>query len=253
MNCGKGCKCKFPHSLTRLLIIRKQFIDYRCLDSIMRKLFQLDLIPKYTDLSTIWNRIHSSMPEISLPQFNETEIATDGSGLKTSNTGEYRILKYGDNNARKKHPVIIAADVKHKKLLCKTVRIEDKEHTEASIAMEQTSHILQRDIKIRKFYGDGAFDQSSTFNKLHSIGAKPMVKIRKNASTDYYNGSKYHRRIVKEYKNLGYESWFPLNNYGMRWPRTDSIFSGMKRKFGENTFKIRGRSAGRVLPEILDI
>ncbi|MEM4091378.1 MAG: IS5/IS1182 family transposase, partial [Thermoplasmatales archaeon] len=46
MNCGKGCKCKFPHSLTRLLIIRKQFIDYRCLDSIMTKLFHMDLIPK---------------------------------------------------------------------------------------------------------------------------------------------------------------------------------------------------------------
>ncbi|MEM3193290.1 MAG: hypothetical protein QW292_14625, partial [Candidatus Parvarchaeota archaeon] len=104
----------------------------------------LDLNPKYPDFSTIWNRIHSSMPEISFPQFNETEIATDGSGLKTSNAGEYRILKYGDNNARKKHLVIITADVKYKKLLCKTVRIEGKEHTEASIAMEQTSHILQK-------------------------------------------------------------------------------------------------------------
>ncbi|MEM3676347.1 MAG: hypothetical protein QXV22_04760 [Thermoplasmataceae archaeon] len=44
------------------------------------------------------------------------------------------------------------------------------------------------------------------FNKLHSIGVKPVVKIRKNASADLYRkGGKYRRRIVREYKNLGYE------------------------------------------------
>ncbi|MEM3490025.1 MAG: hypothetical protein QXO75_10290 [Nitrososphaerota archaeon] len=71
--------------------------------------------------------------------------------------------------------------------------------------MEQISHISQRGIKIRKFYGDGAFDQSPLGDKLHSLGTKPIIKIRKNASTDYYNGSKYRWSIVREYKNLGYE------------------------------------------------
>ncbi|MEM0140872.1 MAG: IS5/IS1182 family transposase, partial [Thermoplasmatales archaeon] len=153
-----------------------------------------------------------------------------------SNAGEYRILKYGDNNARKKHlVVVITADVKHKKLLCVTVRIEGKGYTEASIALQHISSITERGIGIKKFYGDGAFDQSSMFNKLHLLHIKPVVKIRKNASTDYYNGSKYRRRIVREYKNLGYERWSSLNNYGMRWPGTEGIFSAVKRKFGENT------------------
>ncbi|MEM0312547.1 MAG: hypothetical protein QXM60_04475 [Thermoplasmatales archaeon] len=60
------------------------------------------------------------MPEIILPQFNDSEIATDGSGLKTSNAGKYRILKYGDKDARrKKHlVVVITTDAKRKKLLC---------------------------------------------------------------------------------------------------------------------------------------
>ncbi|MEM3488759.1 MAG: transposase, partial [Nitrososphaerota archaeon] len=108
------------------------------------------------------------------------------------------MFKYGDNNAREKHlVVVITADVKRKKLLCVEVHIEDKEHTEASIAMEQVSHISQRGIKTRKFYGDRAFDQSPLFDKLHSLGTKPIIKIRKNASIDYYNGSKYRRRIVR--------------------------------------------------------
>ncbi|MEM3829646.1 MAG: IS5/IS1182 family transposase, partial [Conexivisphaerales archaeon] len=108
MNCGKkGGQYKFPHSLMRWFMIWKQFVDYRGLEGIMRKLFHMDLIPKYLDFSTIWNRIHSSMPEISLPQFDDSEVATDGSGLKTSNAGEYRILKYGDKDARQKHLVAV--------------------------------------------------------------------------------------------------------------------------------------------------
>ncbi|MEM3860508.1 MAG: IS5/IS1182 family transposase, partial [Candidatus Micrarchaeaceae archaeon] len=97
------------------------------------------------------------------------------------------------------------------------------------------SSITERGIGIKKFYGDGAFDQSSMFNKLQLLHIKPVVKIRKNASTDYYNGSKYRRRIVREYKNMGYKRWSSLNNYGMRWPGTEGIFSAVKRKFGENT------------------
>ncbi|MEM4090815.1 MAG: IS5/IS1182 family transposase, partial [Thermoplasmatales archaeon] len=63
----------------RWFIIWKQFVDYRGLEGIMRKLFHMDLIPKYPDFSTIWNRIHSSTSGISRPLFDEAEIATDGS------------------------------------------------------------------------------------------------------------------------------------------------------------------------------
>jgi hypothetical protein len=40
--------------------------------------------------------------------------------------------------------------------------------------------------------------------KLHSLKARPVIKIRKNG-------------------------------YGMRWPGTEGMFSAVKRKFGENT------------------
>ena len=40
---------------------------------------------------------------------------------------------------------------------------------------------------------------------------------------------------MREYKNMGYERWARENNYGMRWPGTEGIFSAVKRKFGENT------------------
>ncbi len=100
MNNGKrGGRLRFPNSLMKWIVVWKQFVDYRGLEGIMRKMFCMDLIPEFPDFSTIWDRIHSSTPEISLPQFSEAEIGTDGSGLKTRNAGEYRVIKYGDRDA----------------------------------------------------------------------------------------------------------------------------------------------------------
>ena len=91
-------------------------VDYRGLEGIARKLYQYDLIPDYT---TIWHRIHDLIPEISIPEWDDIEVASDGTGLKTSNAGEYRIMKYGDKDAkRRKHlVVVITADVRRKKLI----------------------------------------------------------------------------------------------------------------------------------------
>ena len=232
----KGGQYKFPVSLMKWLVIWKQILDYRGLEGVTRKLHQIGLIPEHPDYTTIWHRIHSARPGISIPGFNEADVATDGSGLKTRNAGEYRILKYGDKDAKRRRHlvVVITADVRRKKLLSLDVRIEGKGYTEASIAMDHISSISQKGIKIKRFYGDGAFDQSILFEKLHSLGAKPIIKIRKNA-TYWYRGSKHRRKEVREYKNMGYERWARENNYGMRWPGTEGIFSAVKRKFGENT------------------
>ena len=80
------------------------------------------------------------------------------------------------------------------------------------------------------------------FNVLHSLKAKPVILMKKNASADRYRGSKYRRREAREFKNLGYRGWAELNSYGMRWPGTEGIFSAVKRKLGENTL-VRGWSA----------
>ncbi len=232
-----GGQFKFPESFIGWLVTWKQLVVYRGLEGIARKLCQFGLIPKYPDFSTIFTRIHDLVPDISMPSFSEAEVGTDGSGLKTNNAGEYRIFKYGDRDAkRKKHlVVVITADVHRKKLLCVEVHIEGKGHTEASIAMQHLSTLKERGIKVKKFYGDGAFDQSLLFDKLHFMKIKPVVKMRKNASADRYRGSKYRRREVREYKEMGYKRWASLNNYGMRWPGTEGIFSAVKRKYGENT------------------
>ncbi|MEM4055976.1 MAG: hypothetical protein QW578_02910 [Thermoplasmatales archaeon] len=202
MNYSKrGGQFKFPKSLMKRLAVWKQLVDYRVLEGITSKIYQLGLVPNI--LITQPYGI-AARPDISLPNFDKTGATTDGSGLKTRNSGEYRMFKYGDKDAsRKKHLVVVIAADMRKKLLCVDVCIVGKRYIEASIGLQHISFITERGIGIKKFYGDGAFDQSTLLDKLHSLGTEPIIKIRKNSSIDYYNGSKFCRKIVKEYRIWG--------------------------------------------------
>ena len=52
--------------------------------------------------------IHDMQPELDISGMQYVEIGTDGTGLNTSNAGSYRIIKYGDPDARKrKHLIVI--------------------------------------------------------------------------------------------------------------------------------------------------
>ncbi|MEM3192041.1 MAG: hypothetical protein QW292_08130 [Candidatus Parvarchaeota archaeon] len=51
------------------------------------------------------------------------------------------------------------------------------------------------------------------FDNLQLPHIRQAVKISRNASTDYYNGSEYRGRIAREYKNMGYKRRSSLNHY----------------------------------------
>ncbi|MEM3667938.1 MAG: hypothetical protein QW388_04765 [Thermoplasmatales archaeon] len=76
-----------------------QIVDYRGLKRIGRMLTKYKLIPYFGDYTTLWNRIHKINIKI-IPE-NKEFVELNGTGLKKSNTGEYRQFKYGDPNAKK--------------------------------------------------------------------------------------------------------------------------------------------------------
>ena len=130
--------------------------------------------------------------------------------------------------------VIITADGRTKKIIGIESHVEGTVPSEPETAEKHMKHAILHGVKVREFYGDGAFGVNDLFDLTHPIGAKPIIKIRKNASTDHYRGSKYRRKAVREYREKGYKTWAEENNYGMRWPGTEGIFSAVKRKLGEN-------------------
>ena len=170
----------------RFMMLWKQYMDYRCLEEVARSLVCLGIIPQYGDYTTIWYRIHDMMPALDISGMQYAELATDGTEMKTDNAGAYSITKYGDPDAcRRKHLiVIITADVRTKKIAGIEAHIEGNGPSEPETASRHIREAVRRDVKIKGFYGDGAFDVNGLFNLTRSIGARPVIKISKNTSTE---------------------------------------------------------------------
>ena len=224
MNRGKrGGQYQVPPSFLRWLVLWKQWVDYRGLEGICRRMVQLGLIPHAPDSTTLWYRLHGLTPTVGMPHYPDLELASDGTGRKTSNTGEFRIFRSGDPEARRrKHlVVVITADVRRKKVMGIEVHIEGKGHSESRSAAAHVRAATERGDRVRKFYGGRAYDTNGMFMALHEGGTEPVIKIRKSAASRIRsNGSnsKARRRAVREYQALGYAGWAEQKGYGMRWP-----------------------------------
>ncbi|MEM4040112.1 MAG: transposase, partial [Thermoplasmata archaeon] len=121
-----------------------------------------------------------------------------------------------------------------KKLLNLEIHIQGEGQSEPKVAEKQIKEASEK-YKIKKFYGDSAYDTNNMFDILQSVGAEAAIKIRKNAAPENIRGSKRRRKEARVYKRLGYRKWAVYKKYGMRWVGTEGIFSAVKRKYGENT------------------
>src|SRR3989338_7292562 len=230
MNEGKvGAKYEFPESLIRLQAVWHQWVDYRGVEGITRKLVEAAQLPAFNDYSTINRRVNRTDTSFALPK-TDCCVSTDGSGMKFENAGEYRARMYGKR--RKYIKVVISADPFKKKLIDCEVGLEGELSTESDIAMEHMKALLLQGIDIPKFWGDGSFDTLDLFAFLQYNGIEPAMKIRKNA-VPKGDDSLRDREILKMKK--GYKKWARKRQYGLRWNGTEGIFSAVKRKFGEQT------------------
>ncbi|MEM0195586.1 MAG: hypothetical protein QXJ24_04645 [Thermoplasmatales archaeon] len=118
-------------------------------------------------------------------------MESDGTGLKTSNAGEYRQFKYGDPNVKRKKylGVILTADVKKRKLQY-LEHIQEKGQSESKVTEKQIKEECER-YKIKKFYGDSAYDTNNMFDIFQSVAG---VKIRKNITLENIKGSKIKKK-----------------------------------------------------------
>ena len=231
MNRGKvGAHYEYPESLIRLQAVWHQWIDYRGIEGITRKLVEAAQLPAFNDYSTINRRVNRMDVKFELP-FKDCSVATDSSGMKFENAGEYRARMYGKKQ-KKYIRVTISADPRRKKMLDCEVSIEGEGDSDSEIAIEHMENLLSQDIRVDKFWGDGSFDSFDLFAFLEHNNIEPAVKPRKSAivSGDH---TLRDREVLKMKK--GYKLWARERRYGLRWLGTEGIFSAVKRKFGEKT------------------
>lgn len=214
----------YPDSLIRFLAMFKaKGFDYRSLEGITKGFSKKFGNFPIISFSQIRRRISKLKLKFSAKKSNLI-TGTDGSGFKVSNRGEWirqkwkirrgwiKVVIVGDSEGN-----VVDVEVSNEKL------DEDK----ASQKMLKRNHK-----KIDINMGDGLYDTKDNFELYHKLGIKPVIKIRKNASTRA-RGSLLRKKQVVTYKELGYKEWAKVNQYGLRWVSTEGIFSAVKRIFGE--------------------
>ncbi len=234
MNRGKsGSPFRFPESLIKLQAVWHQLVDYRSVEGITRKLAETGMLPEYDNYSTVQRRVTKLELEFELPTSRKVYVSCDGSGMKSSNSGEYMQAKYG-RKMRNYVKVVITADPFSKCLIGCEVHLEGKGPSEPNIAILHLEKLLAKGVDVEKFWGDGSFDVRKLFKLLDKHGIECAIKIRENASIKA-RGCIRRRKEVLEYKEKGYKRWAKDRAYGQRWTGTEGIFSAVKRKFRETT------------------
>lgn len=245
MNEGKrGKPFDFPESLIRLQGVWHQWIEYRGIEGITRKLAEYDLLPNYNDFSTINRRVNKLEIDFELPKEGSVNVSCDGTGMKMSNGGDYMERKYG--RTRKKYiKIVISADPIKRKLLDCDVSIEGEGDSEPDTALKHIKNLEENGKKVEKFWGDPAFDKNELINHLAGNGSDIAIKPRDIGTSDDPE-SQERKKLMEELESKGYKQWAKEKRYGMRWVGTEGIFSAVKRKFGE---KVRSRKVENMLKE----
>lgn len=224
-----GAKYEYPDSFMRFMAVLGQWIDYRGLGGVAKKLVEFGQLPRASDYSNVCRRVNRLDVRFELPKTNCC-VSTDGSGMKFENAGEYRARMYGKR--RKYLKVVISADPIRKKMIDCEVGIEGELPSEPQVAMNHMEALLLQGITVKGFWGDGSFDVFDLFAFLQHNDIEPAIKVRRNAVPE--EGDSLRNIEIMEMKQ-GYRKWARKRRYGLRWNGTEGIFSAVKRKFGEQT------------------
>jgi hypothetical protein len=233
MNKGKrGKPFAFPESLISLQGVWHQWIDYRGVEGITRKMAEHGIVPIHNDFSTINRRVNKLDIAFALPRSGNVSVACDGTGMKFENGGEHRARLYGKKK-RRHIRVIITANPFTKELLDCDVSVDGEGLSEPDFAEESMRHMQAEGLQVTKFWGDGGFDDKDLFGFLEANCIEPAIPTQKNAVLS--GNDTLRDKEVMARKKLGYKKWAKKRKYGQRWTGTEGIFSAVKRKFGENT------------------
>lgn len=243
--CKRGAPFRFPHSLVELQAVWHQWIDYREIEGMTRKVAMLAEIPDFNDYTTISRRVNALDLEFALPKQGFVSISTDGTGIKLNNAGQYRVDKYGRKKQRKYIKVTISANPLTKELLDCDVSLEGEGLSEWEVARKHMQWQISQGKTVDKFWGDGSFDVKVLFNFLEEYSIESAINIRNNAS-DNAKGSMRRAREVALYREKGYTDWSREKQYGKRWLGTEVQISAVKVKFGE---RVRSRKTENMLKE----
>jgi hypothetical protein len=229
-------------SLTVLLLLKLMFgISYRTLASATKDLqiYQILEMKRAPCYKTIQNTMQY-LTEGVLISINQGLIPKttvlggfDSSGMKTHHKGAWVVIRFHKNQQRRDFKKVhLFVDLISKKILYCLVT------TGRASDAKQVKRLLKGCswLRVDVILGDGGYDTRGCFNEITNFGAFPGIPVRKNATTHCHGC--YSRKLAVLAQQKDYEQWKRQTHYTMRCV-VESIFSGLKRRFGEHLFSVK--------------
>jgi len=218
----EGYPYLYPESLIQFAaVLHIKSFDYRAVEGILHGLAKHFNQFPVISYSQICRRTNQLDPLFATEAENII-AGVDGSGMKVSNRGDWMRHKWQVKKGWVK--IVILGDTTGKIV---DVRVGNENLDERKAARGMMRRNKKR---IKKLLADGLHDCEATFNLCEALDIEPVIKIRKNASSQ---GIGPRPRAVQIYKEKGHENWCKEKEYGLRWICTEGIFSAVKRIFGE--------------------
>jgi len=154
-------------------------------------------------------------------------IAVDSTGISVHRAGGWIERKHGKK--RRYVKLHFSVNTETKEVVAMEVSTDDTHDVKALPGLVEES---ERNARVAKLYGDGAYDSGKAYGLLEGRGIEPVIKPRRNARLD--SGPPLRREAVALCRELGHEGWARLVGYGRRWA-VETAYSTFKRLFGEHS------------------
>ncbi len=132
----------------------------------------------------------------------------------------------------------VAVNIKTKEILA--LEVTDEKVHDGKVMKNLVEGVLNsnRNIKMKSFLGDGAYDSNENFKNLEDKRIQPIIKVKRNSIVSSKNSNVRNREVLLQTKD--YHKWKKKKKrkYGQRW-MVETAFSSIKRMFGEYTSAIR--------------
>ena len=235
MNEGKvGRPFTYTDSLIWALAVLRVCLrlPHRQLVGFARTLFGLAGVRLTVSYPTVFRRIRRLVeerkpPELRLEPARRVVLAVDSTGLKVGNRGEWMREKWRRRRGFVKLHLIV--DVETRRIL--GFKATSEKVSDARVFPELLDQALSK-TEVKAALGDGAYDTRDCFNKCSEHGVKPLLKVRKNATTRS-KGCPSRAEVVRFIKRRGYKTWVEKVGFGRRWA-VETAIGSFKTMFGES-------------------
>ena len=246
MNKGKeGAKFRYPNSLIWLLTtVHTYLLPYRELEGFLRAIsVHIKELKGIPDFTTMWRRVSRINvkldPSVHLKE--DVVIAVDSTGTKVANRGEWiRRHKWSSTTRKGFIKIHVAVDTRSKLIVSMKVTKEDVgDGRMLKSLVKDTTINVQQQTNIKRVLADGAYDSRDNFQFLHDNDIDPAIKVRKNSSLKSMGCYTRKMAVLQQLSDL--DKWKHSVSYGRRWA-AETVFSSMKRMFGEHVISIKWKN-----------